>query len=357
MTQLNHFKSILQENKFYAGDFIFEFPVAKQAEYPVAPRDMAKLMILDRHSQTLEHRIFQDLTDYFAPNDVLVLNNAKVLPARFHTRKKETGDSIDVFLLRELTPNVWEAKVHPARKVRIGNTLIFTEEIQCDVIDNTVSSGRVVKFYGENRVQDTLQEIGIMPFPPYIMRDPEPIDRERYQTVYANSPGAVAVPSAGMHFTTTLLDRLRARGVEIVEITLHQGMGFYKPVTVSEMSRHHAQSEHYIIGEQAARAINAARSRGNRIIAAGSSTVRALESSQFEGEKIVPRDRWTDLFIYPPFHFNVVDGLITNFHHSQSKTLILQSAFHDVGSIINAIDVARTTDYRVGSFGDAMLII
>ena len=358
MATLNHVEPILQENKVHADDFVYDLPENTLAEYPADPRDTAKLMVLDRTTDSVEHKIFQEITDYFEPDDVLVVNNAKVLPARFHTRKEETGDSIDVFLLRELSPNIWETAVHPLRKVRIGNTLIFSENVQCDVIDNTVSSGRVVKFYEDDyNVQDVLQEIGQMPLPPYVKRNAEPRDRERYQTVFASAPGAVAAPSAGLHFTEKLLESLRGKGVEVVEITLHQGMDFYDPITVSEVSKHNTQSEHYIIREEAARTINAAQDRGSKIIAVGASTARALESSQFEGERVVPRESWTDLFIYPPFHFTMIDGLITNFHRPQSKTLILQSAFYNVASIMEAMKIAKDREYRMGSFGDAMLII
>lgn len=358
MATLNHVEPILQENKVHADDFVFDIPNKRLAEYPADPRDTSRLMVLNRQTNEIDHRIFQEITDYFEPGDILVVNNAQVLPARFHTRKEETGDDIDVFLLRELSKNIWEIAVHPPRKVRIGNTLIFSENVQGDVIDNTVSSGRVVKFYDdEHGVNEVLNEIGQMPLPPYIKRKPEPIDRERYQTVFAKSPGAVAAPSAGLHFTEKLLDRLREKGVEIVEITLHQGLDFYDSITVSEVSKHNTQSEHYIITQEAARTINKAQLRGGKIIAAGSSAVRALESSQFEGEQVVPRESWTDLFIYPPFHFTMVDGLITNFHHPQSKTLILQSAFHSVSTILNAMEEAKKKEYRLGSFGDAMLII
>ncbi len=358
MSTVNQVEPILQEDKVHADDFVYDLPESVVTEFPAEPRDTSKLMVIDRKLHTRDHKIFQQITDYFEEGDVLVVNDTEVMPSRFHTRKEETGDQINVSLLRELSRDIWEVSVFPPRKVRIGNTLIFSENLQCDVIDNTVSSGRVVKFYEDGyEVPFLLQEIGMMPLPPYINREPEPRDRERYQTVFAKNQGAVAAPSAGLHFTEKLVEDLKKKGVTIVAVTLHTGMDFYEPITVSEVSKHNTQSEHYIIPEQSARTINEAHRRGNKVIAAGASTVRALESSQFEGENVVPRDDWTDLFIYPPFHFTMIDGIISNFHHPQSKTLIMQSAFYGVDQMMGIMQEAIEKEYRFGSFGDAMLLI
>jgi len=358
MSTVNQVDPILQEDKVHADDFVFELPEDRISDYPAEPQDTSKLMVIDRDTHNREHKIFQEITDYFEEGDVLVVNNAKVMPSKFHTRKEETGDPIQVSLLRELSPDIWEVTVHPPRKVRIGNTLIFSENLQCDVIDNTVSSGRVVKFYEDGyEVPRLLQEIGMMPLPPYVDRNSEPKDRDRYQTVFASDQGGVAAPSAGLHFTEKLVEKLKEKGVQIVEVTLHLGVDFYEPITVSEVSKHNTQSEHYAIPEKTARTINEAHKDGKKVIAAGASTVRALESSQFEGEHVVPRNDWTDLFIYPPFHFTMIDGIITNFHHPQSKTLILQSAFYNVRQMMDIMDDAIERQYRFGSFGDAMLLI
>ncbi|MBD3274854.1 MAG: tRNA preQ1(34) S-adenosylmethionine ribosyltransferase-isomerase QueA [Candidatus Marinimicrobia bacterium] len=349
---------ILKGDKVKPEDFNYELPNKHIAQYPTEPRDSAKLMVMHQEEEKREHTVFSDILDYLEPDDVLVLNNTKVFPAKFVARKEDSQDPIDVFLLRELGHNTWEVSVDPARKVRIGNSLIFSDNIVCDVIDNTVSSGRVINFQENGTdVRSALEKIGEAPLPPYIKRKPEPKDKTKYQTIYAEEPGSVVAPSAGLHFTDSLLDRLQEKGVKIVKITLHLGLDSYEPITISDLSRYDLHSEYYNITIDSARTINDARDAGNRIIAVGASTARVLETSQFEGDKLVPREGWTDLFIFPPYHFQMIDGLISNFHQPQSATIILQQAFYNYDSIVEAYKEAIKADYNFLGFGDAMLFI
>jgi S-adenosylmethionine:tRNA ribosyltransferase-isomerase len=302
--------------------------------------------------------VFTDLVEYLDEGDVLVLNNTRVFPAKFTARKEDSQDPIEVFLLRELGPNTWEVSVDPARKVRIGNSLVFSENIVSDVIDNTVSSGRVINFQESGAdIKAALEKIGEAPLPPYVKRKAEPKDKNKYQTIYAEESGSVVAPCAGLHFTESLLKKIEKKGVQIVKITLHLGLDSYEPITISDLSRYDLHSEHYKVGMEAAMTINNARERGSNVIAVGASTARVLETSQFEGEKIVPREGWTDLFIYPPYQFHMIDGLITNFHQPQSPTIILQHCFYEKMGIVDAYKTALKNDYRFLGFGDTMLII
>ncbi|MEJ2052266.1 MAG: S-adenosylmethionine:tRNA ribosyltransferase-isomerase, partial [Calditrichota bacterium] len=303
MPAFSNVSPIFQADKVRPDDFSYKLPQHKIAEYPVEPRDESKMMVLHRESGEIEHKIFNDIKDYFCEGDVLVLNNTQVF--------------------------IWEVSVEPARKVRIGNSLIFGENLICDVIDNTVSSGRVISFHKNGYdLKQVLGKLGEAPLPPYIRRRPEPKDKITYQTVFAETRGSVVAPCAGMHFTEALLEDLESMGVRIAKITVHLGVHSYDPITISDLSKYSLNAEYYHITEKAAETINAARRSDNRIIVAGASTVRALETSQFEGIKGVPREGWTDLFVYPPHHFHIADGLITNFHQPQSSTMIMQYSFY-----------------------------
>jgi len=339
-------------------DFQYELPEERIAQYPVEPRDSSRLMVLHRDTDAVEHRIFREVVDYLEEGDVLVLNDTRVFPARLIAVKDQTDARVEVFLLRELEKNIWEVLVSPARKVRIGNKLTITDRLQCDVIDNTISGGRVVRFlYDRDDFYDILENLGQSPLPPYIKRDPEPKDKQTYQTVFADKPGAVAAPTAGLHFTESLLEDVRNAGVEIARVTLHIGLGTFRPVTVGDLNRHRMHSENYVVSEEAAHRINTARNKGNRIIAVGTSTVRVLETAHIAGKKIVPHEGWTDLFIHPPFDFQIVDAIITNFHQPQSTLLMLVSAFYDTDHILRAYQTALEEEYRFFSYGDAMLIL
>jgi len=358
MSPYSNVNPIFQSEKVRPDDFEYELPQEKIAEYPVEPRDSSKLMVLHKESHHIEHKIFNDVTDYLQAGDVLVLNNTQVFPAKFTAYKDDTQDPIEVFLLRELGTNIWEVSVEPARKVRIGNSLVFGENLKCDVIDNTVSSGRVISF-PENGydLKQALGQVGEAPLPPYIQRKAEPKDKITYQTVYAETRGSVMAPSAGLHFTEAMLEQLEERGIQIVKVTTHLGVHSYDPITISDLSKFSLNAEYFHVDENAAATINAARNAGERIIVVGASTMRALETSQFEGQKVMPREGWTDLFIYPPYHFHIADGFITNFQQPQSGTMIMQGAFYHYEGIVDAYQEAMDNDYRFLGYGDALMII
>ena len=291
-------------------------------------------------------------------NDLLVVNDTKVFPARLFATKDRTDAKVEVFLLRELSENLWEVMVRPARKVRIGNKLVFTKNFMCDVIDNTVSGGRVVRFeYNQGDFYKIIDKIGTSPLPPYINREADKKDKKRYQTVYASTKGAVAAPTAGLHFTDGLIAKLKKKGVKIETITLHIGLGTFRPVQVEDLNRHQMDSEYFEVSTDTSMAINQARKRHRKIIAVGTSTVRALETIAISGFQVTPKRGWTDKFIYPPYEYKMVDKVITNFHSPQSTLLMMVSAFAGRKLIKKAYLEAKKKDYRFLSYGDAVIII
>ena len=299
-----------------------------------------------------------NITDYMRKNDLLVLNNTKVFPARLFATKDRTEAKVEVFVLRELANDLWEVMVKPARKVRIGNKLVFARKLMCDVIDNTVSGGRVVRFeYEGDNFHKVIDRIGTSPLPPYINRDANANDKKRYQTVYASERGAVAAPTAGLHFTDGLIKKVQAKGVKIETVTLHIGLGTFRPVQVEDLNRHQMDSEYFEVSPATSMAINQARKRHRRIIAVGTSTVRALETIAISGFQVTPKRGWTDKFIYPPYDFKMVDKMITNFHTPQSTLFMMVSAFGDRKLIKKAYLEAKRKDSRFLSYGDAMIII
>jgi len=341
------------------SDFDFNVPEELIAKYPVSKRDHSRLMVIDRKKQTITHKRFYNIIDYLNPGDLLVINETKVYPARLWAVKDRTEAKVEVFLLRELENSLWEVMVKPARKVRIGNKLTIAKGVQCDVIDNTVSGGRVVRF--NNIPKETLykliDEVGLSPLPPYIDREPTEDDKETYQTVYAKKRGAVAAPTAGLHFTEELMQKIKDKGVKIFPIVLHIGLGTFRPVTVEDLSRHRMDSEYFEVSAETALAINDARSKGKRIIAVGTSVVRTLETVTVSGFQITPRRGWTDKFIHPPYEFKMVDALITNFHQPKSTTIMQVSAFGGHELIMRAYQEAIEKKYRFFSYGDSMFII
>ncbi|NLA22835.1 MAG: tRNA preQ1(34) S-adenosylmethionine ribosyltransferase-isomerase QueA [Candidatus Marinimicrobia bacterium] len=341
------------------SDFDYNVPEELIAKYPVSKRDHSRLMVIDRKKQTITHKRFYNIIDYLNPGDLLVINETKVYPARLWAVKDRTEARVEVFLLRELENSLWEVMVKPARKVRIGNKLTIAKGVQCDVIDNTVSGGRVVRF--NNIPKETLykliDEVGLSPLPPYIDREPTEDDKETYQTVYAKKRGAVAAPTAGLHFTEELMQKIKDKGVKIFPIVLHIGLGTFRPVTVEDLSRHRMDSEYFEVSAETALAINDARSKGKRIIAVGTSVVRTLETVTVSGFQITPRRGWTDKFIHPPYEFKMVDALITNFHQPKSTTIMQVSAFGGHELIMRAYQEAIEKKYRFFSYGDSMLII
>ena len=347
-----------KKKKYKLGDFNYRLSKNFIAQHPEARRDLSKLMVVHGETGEIEHRKFYNIIDYMRKNDLLVLNNTKVFPARLFATKDRTDAKVEVFLLRELSNDLWEVMVRPARKVRIGNKLVFTSKLMCDVIDNTVSGGRVVRFeYDGDNFHDIIDRIGTSPLPPYINRDADAMDKKRYQTVYATDRGAVAAPTAGLHFTNGLLKRVKDKGVKIETVTLHIGLGTFRPVQVEDLNRHQMDSEYFEVSPKTSMAINQARKRHRKIIAVGTSTVRALETIAISGFQVTPKRGWTDKFIYPPYEFKMVDKMVTNFHTPQSTLLMMVSAFADIKLIKKAYLEAKKNEYRFLSYGDAMIII
>ena len=349
---------IEKKKKYKLSDFRYQLPKRFIAQKPKRKRENSKMMVLNREDRTITHKKFVNIVDYFQKNDLLIINDTKVFPARLFATKDRTDAKVEIFLLRELGDRLWEVLVKPARKVRIGNKLILSKDLFCDVIDNTVSGGRVVRFeFGNENFDEILDAIGHPPLPPYIKRDATKNDRERYQTVYAEKRGAVAAPTAGLHFTDKLLKQLRKKGVRIHTITLHIGLGTFKPVQVEDLNRHHMDSEYFEVNPETALAINEAKRKKRRIFAVGTSTVRALETVNVSGFLISPKKGWTNKFIHPPYDFKIVNGLITNFHSPESTLLMLIAAFADHDFVKLAYKEAKKKNYGFLSYGDSMLII
>jgi len=349
---------IEKKKKYKLSDFRYQLPKKYIAQKPKPKRENSKMMVLNREDKTIAHKKFVNIVDYFQKNDLLILNNTKVFPARLFATKDRTDAKVEIFLLRELGDRLWEVLVKPARKVRIGNKLILSKDLFCDVIDNTVSGGRVVRFeFGQGNFDKILNTIGHPPLPPYIKREATKKDLERYQTVYAEKRGAVAAPTAGLHFTDKILKQLRKKGVRIHTITLHIGLGTFKPVQVEDLNRHHMDSEYFEVNPDTALAINEAKRKKRRIFAVGTSTVRALETVNVSGFLISPKKGWTNKFIHPPYDFKIVNGLITNFHSPESTLLMLISAFADYDFIKLAYKEAKKKNYGFLSYGDSMLIV
>jgi len=339
------------------SDFKYTLPEKLIAQYPVEPRDSSRLMVINRKEKTIENRVFGNVIDYLHDGDCLVINVTKVFPARLIGIKEKTDAEVEIFLLRELENNLWEVLVKPARKVRIGNRLVVNGSIMCDVLDNTVSGGRVVRFDYEGDFYEIIEKIGRSPLPPYITREPEPVDKERYQTVYAEACGAVAAPTAGLHFTGELLDKIREKNVKIVPVVLHVGLGSFRPVQVEDLTRHRMDSEYFEISSASARIINETKGNGGAIVCVGTTSVRSLETAITSDHYVKPFTGWTDKFIYPPYEFSVVDRLITNFHLPCSTLLMLVSAFASRDLIFKAYRKAIKEKYRFYSYGDAMIIL
>ena len=340
------------------SEFKYEVPEDLVAQYPVDQRDESKLMIVDRQKGQNEHVVFKDIVDFLQEGDALVMNETKVLPARLFGVKDKTDAKVELLLLRQLEETMWEALVKPARKVRVGNRIQINDDFGCDVIDNTTSGGRVVKFDSNgNDFFNLLEDVGSSPLPPYINRDAEELDKEKYQTVYAKKAGAVAAPTAGLHFTEQLLDGIRAKGIKTIPILLHVGLGTFRPIKVEDLSRHQMDSEYYEISEESAQQINEVKQNGGRIVAVGTTSVRVLETAANADNMIKACSGWTDKFIYPPYEFKVVDSLITNFHISGSTLFLLTCALAGKDAMLKAYQEAIDTKYRFYSYGDAMLIL
>ncbi|MBD73399.1 MAG: tRNA preQ1(34) S-adenosylmethionine ribosyltransferase-isomerase QueA [Candidatus Marinimicrobia bacterium] len=348
---------INKKKKYKLADFDYPLPEKYIAQYPAKRRDLSKLMVVDKETGDIEHRTFSNIVEYFRKNDLIILNNTKVFPARLYANKDKTEAKVEVFLLRELENELWEVMVRPARKVRIGNKLMFAKNVFCDVIDNTISGGRVVRFeYDGDNFYDIIDRIGTSPLPPYIKRPAETKDKERFQTVFADQRGAVAAPTAGLHFTQGLLKRLRNKGVRIEYTTLHIGLGTFRPVQVEDLNRHQMDSEYFEVSPKTALAINETKKKRRKVFAVGTSSVRGLETVAVSGFQVSPKRGWTDKFIYPPYNFKMVNGIITNFHQPKSTLLMMISAFSERDIIMKAYREAKKHNYRFLSYGDAMFI-
>ncbi len=344
--------------------FNFELPKELLAEYPADHRDESKLMVIHRDTGKIEHRLFRDLIDYFDEGDVMVLNNTKVFPARLFGNKEKTGARIEVFLLRELNQEqrLWDVLVDPARKIRIGNKLYFgdDETLVAEVIDNTTSRGRTLRFLYDGSYPDfrrKLRELGQTPLPKYIKREVEPSDEERYQTIYAKHEGAVAAPTAGLHFSKHLLKRLEIKGINFAELTLHVGLGTFNPVEVEDLSKHKMDSEELIIEERATEIVNKAKREKRRVCAVGTTVMRGLESAVSSEQMLNTHQGWTNKFIFPPYDFSIANAMITNFHLPKSTLLMMVSAFIGHDLMKRAYKEAILEQYRFYSYGDAMLIL
>lgn len=346
------------------SNFNFNLPKELLAEFPAENRDESRLMIVNRKTKTIEHKLFKDVLEYFDEGDVMVLNNTKVFPARLYGNKEKTGARIEVFLLRELNSEqrLWDVLVDPARKIRIGNKLYFGDDdsLVAEVIDNTTSRGRTLRFLYDGSYEEfraKLTELGETPIPKYINREVVPEDAERYQTIYAKEEGAVAAPTAGLHFSKHLLKRLEIKGIDFAEVTLHVGLGTFNPVEVEDLSKHKMDSEELIITQKACDIVNKAKVNKKKVCAVGTTTMRAMESSVSSAKTLNPYVGWTNKFIFPPYDFSVADCMITNFHTPKSTLLMMISAFMGHDLMRKAYDEAIKEGYRFYTYGDAMLIL
>ncbi|MFZ6053167.1 tRNA preQ1(34) S-adenosylmethionine ribosyltransferase-isomerase QueA [Halocola ammonii] len=346
------------------SQFKFDLPEKLVAQHPAENRDESRLMVVHRDTGEIEHRMFKDVLDYFDDGDVMVLNNTRVFPARMYGNKEKTGATIEVFLLRELNREslLWDVLVDPARKIRIGNKLYFGEndELVAEVIDNTTSRGRTLRFLFDGtheEFKETVYKLGQTPLPKYIDREVEPEDQERFQTIYAKHEGAVAVPTAGLHFSRQLMKRLELKGVEFSELTLHVGLGTFRPVEVEDLTKHKMDSEQIIIPENTADRVNKAKDEKRKVCAVGTTVMRGLESSVSTYDRLKPYEGWTNKFIFPPFDFHIANCMITNFHTPESTLLMMAAAFGGYDLIMKAYKEAIKEEYRFFAYGDAMLIL
>ena len=350
------------------SQFNFELPEKLVAKYPVETRDESRLMVVHRDTGEIEHKLFKDVLDYFDEGDTFIFNNTKVFPARLYGCKEKTGAKIEVFLLRELNHDarLWDVLVDPARKIRVGNKLYFNDKegneevLVAEVVDNTTSRGRTIRFLFEGTDEEfkqKLNELGNTPLPKYLNRPVEDIDRERFQTIYAKVMGAVAAPTAGLHFSEKLMKQLEIKGIDFAYLTLHIGLGTFRSIDVEDLSKHKMDAEYFQITDDAASIVNRARNNKKRVCSVGTTSMRSIESAVSATGELKPADGWTNKFIYPPYEFNIADSMITNFHLPKSSLVIMVSAFGGYDLIMEAYQQAIKNKYRFFSYGDAMMII
>lgn len=349
------------------SQFNFEFPTERIAKYPVSNRHESRLMVIYRDTGKIEHRMFKDIIEYFDEGDAMVFNNTKVFPARLYGKKEKTGADIEVFLLRELNSDarLWDVLVDPARKIRVGNKLYFSDKkgnevLVAEVVDNTTSRGRTIRFIYDGTNEEfnaDLHRLGTTPLPKEVGRRAEKMDDERYQTVFAKEMGAVAAPTAGLHYSEELLKRLEIKGVEFAELTLHIGLGTFRNIEVEDLSKHKMDAEYFRIDDKAVRVVNKAKESGKKICTVGTTSMRAIESAVSAEGLLKAEEGWTNLFIYPPFDFHISSAMVTNFHLPKSSLMIMACAFGGRDLIKEAYQVALKEKYRFFTYGDAMLIL
>jgi S-adenosylmethionine:tRNA ribosyltransferase-isomerase len=349
------------------SQFDFELPKNLIAQNPADNRDESRLMVVHKDTGKIEHRIFKDVLDYFDDGDVFVFNNTRVFPARMYGQKEKTGAKIEVFLLRELNheARLWDVLVDPARKIRVGNKLYFMDEknrerLVAEVVDNTTSRGRTIRFLfdgTEDDFQKELDTLGFTPLPRYIDRKATDYDKERYQTVYAKEIGAVAAPTAGLHFSTQLMKRLEIKGINLAELTLHIGLGTFRSIDVEDLSKHKMDAEYFKVNAKATDMVNSAKEQARRICAVGTTSMRSLETAVSADGYLKPAEGWTNKFIYPPYDFSIADSMITNFHLPKTSLMIMVAAFAGFELTMEAYEQAIKEKYRFYSYGDAMLIV
>ena len=342
----------------------YDFSPEMLAKYPAEIRDESRLMVVNRATGKIEHRIFKEILDYFEEKDLFVFNDTKVFPARLYDNMENTGAEIEIFLLRELNRELrlWDVLVDPARKIRIGNKLYFGEDdiLGAEVIDNTTSRGRTLRFLYDGpyeEFKETLFRMGETPLPRWVREKVEPLDAERYQTIFASKEGAVAAPTAGMHFSKHLLKRMEIKGVDKAFITLHVGLGNFRTVDVEDLSKHKMDSEQFFVTEEAAEAVNSAKDGGHKVVSIGTTVMRTLETVVSTNGRINPMEGWTNKFIFEPYDFTVADAMVTNFHLPYSTQLMMVAAFGGYNLVMEAYKVAKEEGYRFGTYGDAMLIL
>ena len=337
------------------SDFYYHLPEELIAQHPVEPRDTSRLLVYDRKTKQIEHKHFYDVVDYLKSGDVLVVNNTKVLPARIYGAKEHTGGKIEFLLLKRIDLTHWEVILKPGRIAKVGATFCFGDKLKARVDSISEDGSRIVEFIYDGVFETILSEIGEMPLPPYIKE--KLTDKSRYNTVYSKIEGSSAAPTAGLHFTPQLLEKVRAKGVEVVEVLLHVGLGTFRPVKVDDVTKHHMHSEYYEVSQQAADTINRAKAEGRRVICVGTTSVRTLESAADDNGKLTACSGNTEIFIYPPYKFKVVDCLITNFHLPESTLIMLVSALCSREEILRVYETAVENRYRFFSFGDATLLL
>ena len=344
----------MQEVRYKKSDFYYELPPEQIAQTPIEPRDSSRLLVYDRKSDKTEHRVFRDVTQFLRAGDVLVINNTRVLPARIYAHT-EHGGALEILLLKRLDTKTWEVLAKPGRKCAVGKSFKISDELSFTVKGVTDSGERIIEFSYDGVFENILEKVGTMPLPPYIKEKLK--DKQRYQTVYAKTDGSAAAPTAGLHFTPELLEKVRAMGVEVVEVLLHVGLGTFRPVKEEIITDHKMHGEYYEVSPQAAEKINRAKAEGRRIIAVGTTSVRTLESAAGEDGKLKAGSGETHIFIYPPYKFKCVDALITNFHLPESTLIMLVAALTGREKILEIYKIAVEEKYRFFSFGDAMLIL